>query len=90
MARYTLILKDKTYVKLLKKAEAQGKTLGRFLNDILDEIAEGEGDFNPSVCFFCGRPAEFEGHGFKGKKLYFCSSHIEAKMLCKGWRQLHE
>jgi len=40
MARYSLIIKDVTYAKLLTLAAKEGLTLGKFLNKILDEYVE--------------------------------------------------
>ena len=38
MARYSLILKDETYAKLLLLAAREKMTLGKFLNKILEEF----------------------------------------------------
>jgi hypothetical protein len=40
MARYTLIIKDSTYAKLLLMAAERKMTLGKFLNEALDKVAE--------------------------------------------------
>jgi len=40
MARYTLIIRDETYAKLLLLAAKEKKTLGRYLNDLLDSFVE--------------------------------------------------
>ena len=40
MARYSLIMKDKTYMKLLQYGARQGKTMGKLLNEILDAFAK--------------------------------------------------
>lgn len=37
LARYSLIIKDKTYLKLLKWCAKEGKSMGRLLNDIVDK-----------------------------------------------------
>lgn len=36
MARYNLIMSDKTYMKLITEGAAHGKTVGRLINDILN------------------------------------------------------
>ena len=41
MARYNLIIKDKSYVKLIDIAGREGKTLGKFLNEIIEAYLEG-------------------------------------------------
>ncbi len=42
MPRYTLILSDEIYVKALQKASAEGKTLGRWINDLIKKELEKE------------------------------------------------
>ena len=81
MARYSLILKDVTYIALAQDALKQGKTLGRYLNDLLnakaENIAKGEAGrvSIQAICLVCGRPARFEGHGYGQQKLFVCSNH---------------
>ena len=36
MARYNLIMRNEVYVALLQMAAAEGKTMGRYLNDLLE------------------------------------------------------
>lgn len=38
MPRYSLILSDEKYVKLLRIAAMEGKTLGKKLSEIVDEF----------------------------------------------------
>lgn len=40
MPRYTLIMSDELYVKLLQIAAKEGKTLGKFLNEVLEEVTK--------------------------------------------------
>lgn len=81
MARYSLILKDVTYIALAQEALKQGKTLGRYLNDLLnakaESIAKGQagGVAVQAICLVCGRPAQFEGHGLGQQKLFVCVEH---------------
>jgi hypothetical protein len=39
MAMYRLYLRNEIYAKLVEKAMKEGKTVGRFINDILEKIA---------------------------------------------------
>jgi len=81
MARYQLILKDSTYIVLAQEALKRGKTLGKFLNEILDSYAErlgkGEaGGLSPqAVCIVCGARAQYIGFGKGQQKLYVCPVH---------------
>lgn len=40
MARYPLIIKDKTYLILLQEGAKTGKSMGKFLNEIIDAYAQ--------------------------------------------------
>jgi len=95
MARYSLILKDATYITLAQDALKRGKTLGRFLNDLLNQEAEriqkGEAGGLPmqSICVVCGGRAVFETHGFGQQKLYVCTAHLEdVKRVTQGYKPL--
>ena len=92
MPRYPLILRDATYVALLMEAGRQGKTLGKFLNEILDNYAAGLGEagqlpLNP-VCIICGRPAVFVGFGEGQQRLFVCSHHRKRLVGLKGTRHV--
>lgn len=39
MAMYRLYLRNDVYAKLVEKAMKEGKTVGRFINDILEKVA---------------------------------------------------
>lgn len=39
MAMYRLYLRNDIYAKLVEKATKEGKTVGRFINDILEKVA---------------------------------------------------
>lgn len=39
MAMYRLYLRNETYAKLVEKAMKEGKSIGRFINDILEKVA---------------------------------------------------
>jgi hypothetical protein len=79
MARYNLIIRDATYLKLLQEAARMGKTMGKFLNEILDKVVEncdcdGHLAANP-VCIVCGQKASLELHGLGQQKFFVCSLH---------------
>ncbi len=40
MVRYTIILDDKTYIKALKKAMSENKSLGKWINDLIREAVK--------------------------------------------------
>ncbi len=40
MKKYTLILDDETYNKALKKAADEGKTLGKWLTDLIKQAVK--------------------------------------------------
>ena len=43
MAKYSLILRDATYTKLLIMASERHISLGKFINEILDKLTENIG-----------------------------------------------
>jgi len=94
MARYQLILKDYTYITLAQEALKRGKTLGKFLNEILDAKAEiikkGEaGDLPASpICIVCGRKATTLGHGKGQQQLFVCELHKSMVKGLDGYKEL--
>ena len=88
MARYGLIMKDATYMKLMKLAAEQGISMGRLLNDIVDKAVMEEKLDIEMVCTFCEGPAEYKG--FLGDQTHlYCGFHFERdKHLLGGWREL--
>ncbi|HDM77477.1 MAG TPA: hypothetical protein ENG51_13570 [Deltaproteobacteria bacterium] len=42
MARYSLVMKDKVYVELLKAAERRGISVGKLINQILEQFVAKE------------------------------------------------
>jgi len=77
MPRYPLIIKHSTYVELYKIAGIQGKSLGKLINDILDEYVRKEAGGAPEqmVCIVCGKPAIKVGFGKGRQRLFVCSAH---------------
>ncbi len=92
MARYSLIIRDATYLKLLQRAAAQGKTMGKILNEILDreaEVVNADGHVAASpVCIICGAKALFEGHGKGQQRLFVCSLHKNIVKDLNGYREI--
>jgi hypothetical protein len=94
MARYQLIVKDVTYIRLAQEALKRGKTLGKLLNEILDSYVErlekGEaGDVSPqAVCIVCGAKAKFIGHGKGQQKLFVCPLHKGLLKDMEGYREV--
>ena len=94
MARYSLIIRDTTYVILIKEAVRHGKSLGKYLNEILDAEAQRVGEagqlpLNP-VCIVCGQPAVLAGFGEGQQKLYVCARHESLIKKLKGRKKIGE
>ena len=86
LARYNLIMKDETYFKLVAQATAQKKSMGRYLNDVLNEVANNAGDISgPPLCVECGRPATYEEFT-DDARAYVCDSHRHTNI--KGYKRL--
>jgi hypothetical protein len=80
MARYSLILKDDTYVGLMKQASALGLSFGKYANQILDKQLKLE--VKENRCFVCGALPIIEVLGQSGQMIYLCKVHasLEAKL----------
>ena len=92
VARYTLIMKDETYVKLVNQAKIEGISVGKLINKILNEWAEGAGKAGglpkPCVCIVCGRPATIKAIGKAQQTFYVCPLHKRLAEKMDGWKQL--
>jgi len=92
VARYTLILKDETYVKLVNEAKIEGISVGKLINKILNEWAEGAGKAGglpkPRVCIVCGRKATIEAIGKGQQTFYVCPHHKELAKKLGAWKSL--
>jgi len=81
LPRYQLIVKEETFIKLAMEASKQGKSFGKFVNEILNSYADKlehgvAGDVGPqAVCIVCGAKAKFMGHGKGQQKLFVCPLH---------------
>lgn len=53
MARYSLIMKDSVYLKLLQEGAALGKSPGKQINEILNVWAGNAISSNPDNCINC-------------------------------------
>jgi len=91
MARYSLIVKDETYMCLVREAMRQGKSFGKLVNEILNDYAEklkGAGQTpRPHVCIVCGRPATRMWVGVRQQRFFVCNLH---KSFGKGLRRFKE
>ena len=94
MARYNLILRDATYVTLVKIAASNNppKSIGKLINEILDrETAKLTADGHlPSqkICIVCGRKATIEAHGRGQQTLFLCPYHSTLKKDMDGYKEL--
>ena len=94
MPRYPLIIRHSTYLLLYQEAARRGKSLGKLLNEILDDYAgrlkeDGQLPLNP-VCIVCGRPAVLVGFGAEQQKLYVCSRHRSYAKKLGGMKKIGE
>ena len=85
MARYPLIIRDQTYIILLQEGAKQGKTLGKFINEILNDAAihVEEKTFALTAkrfCEECGEPADYEFFSKNGSYSYRCRQHVTPAM----------
>ena len=93
MARYSVIMRDKTYMKLLEYGARNGKTLGKLINEILDNFVKKEQNADghlaaSPVCIVCGARATFEAHGKGQQRLYVCGVHKGLSKQLDGYRNL--
>jgi hypothetical protein len=89
MARYSLILKDTTYVQLVQIAQAQGLSLGKYINESLNKLAASpEEKKNKRVCFVCGEKPIIEVHGADSGSIFLCEVHRILKKYGKGYIEL--
>jgi hypothetical protein len=77
---------------ILQQAARKGKTMGKYLNEILDEkakedSADGHVAASP-ICIVCGQKATFEGMGKGQQKLFVCSFHKGLAQKMSGYREL--
>lgn len=81
MAKYTLIIRDKTYITLVQEALMQRLSLGKLINKILDSyVAQAKasgGTPAPAICLVCGRKATFLGRGHGNQTFFVCSVHMD-------------
>lgn len=92
MARYSLIMKDEVYLRLVQEAGRQGKTLGKFLNEVLTnfvrDLEKGGGMPSPKICIVCGRPASLVGFGRGQQTFYVCPAHRERVSGLNGYKEI--
>jgi len=90
MARYSLIIRDTTYIVLVQEAVKRGLSLGKLLNQILDKAAEETkgGLVQSATCIVCGQPATKVGFGSGQQKLYVCTAHKKRLVGLEGTRNI--
>ena len=90
MARYSLIMKDETYVKLIRKATDEGISMGRLLNDIIEAYAEDVLPPTQIKCLYCNEKPAYRVI-LNERYFYMCESHFaQNKNLLEGYKQLEE
>lgn len=89
MARYSLILKDTTYVSLVQMAQAKGVSVGKFINQELNRLSETpEEKQEKRMCFVCGEKPIVEVHGADGGFIFLCERHQILKKYGRGYHEL--
>lgn len=87
MARYSLILKDQTYMSLMQKAAAQNQTFGKFVNILLNKYSEGQVETPKPYCFYCGsEEVKAVCYDKKQKVCYVCASHYVKRKVFPSWK----
>jgi len=94
LARYSLIIRDSTYAKLVQECARTGQRMGKLLNEIIyayvAKLCEGGGVPATPVCIVCGRSAVFQYFGFGQQKLYVCAFHRDVGRGMRGLKRLGE
>ena len=88
MARYSLIMSDENYVKLVNMTTEQGITMGRLLNDIINEYLETIDPTSKTSCHYCEQDPVW--YAFEnGKKISICERCLALhKSELEGWRRI--
>jgi len=104
MPRYPLILRDETYITLFQHSAQNGKSLGKYINELLDREAEyikNGKEMKPKneihKCCVCGS-VKVNVVGWKGEQSFFyCREHrpsLRHNIVCAnsldGWREISE
>jgi hypothetical protein len=90
MARYGLILKDDSYVKLVNIASSKGVTLGRLFNDIIEDYLVDNKPVDERSCLYCEKQPEYRVI-MNGRVFFMCEAHyIQNKQFLEGYKQLEE
>lgn len=93
MARYGLIIRDKTYIAILQKAAEEQKSFGKYVNEILDAFVSNETKKTPraadKVCEICGATPFYETFMQNGKKGLRCRYH-KPESYFPGYREVGE
>ena len=76
MTRYNLIVRDKTYLKLMQYGAEEGKSFGKLVNEILDNWALTEGKDVVKMCVICGNKVA-AGIKVNGVGNWLCEAHAE-------------
>lgn len=94
MPKYPLIVSNETYMKLLQHGAEVGKTLGRLINDILNDfVAKLEVDPNGVIkqaCLFCQKKPVVKATAFSGQTIFLCGSHKHHGRKMVGYKDLED
>lgn len=86
-ARYSLIIRDQTYLKILQEAAKEGKTFGKKVNEILNSFALNTlGKPIKNTQCYCGKEAVYEEYWPNDVTLKVCRIHLDRS--CKGYKEI--
>ena len=74
MARYSLIMKDTTFIKCMEAAQEQGLSFGKWINQKLDEWSRVNGREFHKMCVICANKP-IGGIKVNGVSNYLCNAH---------------
>ena len=88
MARYGIIMKDVTYMKLMNICLEKSMTMGKLINVILDEYVQEEKLGIKPKCDVCGETAVMKAFYIDRTAVYCRKDFEEMKDLFKGWQPI--
>lgn len=91
MARYSLIVREATYLALAQESVSTKKSMGKLLNEILDAHVNGIAKREPKQeCAICGARGRILAFTKQGEKLFFCRGHIALAKVYGAYQELEE
>jgi len=97
MARYNLIISDRTFKRMLDYGAKHNKTVGKLLNEVLNAYNWEETEGPPvsekieiqNPCAICGHESTVTGeHSASGRKKLFCKVCWQNALESHKWKEL--